>query len=101
MSAAWGKQGGDWNFIISAGYQYRNEVPLLEKDWAVLPYADNPVGGWSSLSNPGRYVPLGLRPDLGAGVVGPLAANVNDSGCESVGGIIAGATPSCLFQFTQ
>lgn len=87
VSAAWGKQGGDWNFIISAGYQYRNEVPLLEKDWAISSFADNPVGGWSSLSNPGYFV------DLGSGLP------VSDSeGCVALGGTLA---PFCRFQFTQ
>ncbi len=31
----------------------------------------------------------------------PLAANVNDVGCDDVGGIYAGAANSCHFQFTQ
>lgn len=96
LSAAYGFQGENWSWVTSAGYQFRNEVALLEKDWAILPFDQNPVGGWSSLSNPGRFVPLGFRPDLGA--VGPLAANVNDNGCEAVGGILA---PTCRFQFTQ
>ncbi|MEM8615701.1 MAG: TonB-dependent receptor [Pseudomonadota bacterium] len=96
LSAAYGVQGDNWNWVTSIGYQKREEVPLLEKDWAILSFEENPVGGWSSLSNPGRYVPLGFRPDLGG--VGPLAANVNDLGCEPLGGILA---PTCRFQFTQ
>jgi len=102
VSAAYGFQGSDWNWVTSVGYQMRSEVPLNEKDWAVLPYEDNPVGGWSSLSNPGRYVPLGFRPDLGA--VGPLAANVNDDGCDEAGGFrnpYVAAVNQCYFQFTQ
>ena len=94
ISAAYGLQGSNFNWVTSVGYNKRSEVLLNEKDWAVLPYADNPVGGWSSLSNPGRYVPLS------AGFT-PLAANVNDVGCDDVGGIYAGAANSCHFQFTQ
>ncbi len=90
IDAAYGFQGDNISWVTSVGYQFRNEVPLLEKDWAILPFAENPVGGWSSLSNPGRYVPLG--------VAGPLAANVNDLGCEPLGGVLA---PTCRFQFTQ
>ncbi|WP_273242013.1 TonB-dependent receptor plug domain-containing protein [Hyphomonas atlantica corrig.] len=93
VSAAWGKQGGDWNFIISAGYQYRNEVPLLEKDWAISDITENPVGGFSSLSNPGRYVALGAT-----GVIG--AVN-REAGCTDVGGIVNPANDQCYFQFTQ
>lgn len=101
ISAAYGLQGNGWNWITSVGYQKREEVPLLEKDWAILPFAENPVGGFSSLSNPGRYVALGLRPDLGPGVVGPIGALNRESGCTDVGGIINPTTDQCAFQFTQ
>lgn len=99
ISAAYGFQGDDWNFIISGGYQYRNEVPLLEKDWAILGIEEAPVGGYSSLSNPGRYVALGFRPDLGA--VGPLGALNREAGCTDVGGVINPVNDQCYFQFTQ
>lgn len=101
ISAAYGWQGDDWNFIVSGGYQFENEVPLTEKDWAILPFAENPVGGFSSLSNPGRYVALGLRPDLGPGVVAPIGALNREAGCTQVGGIINPTTDQCAFQFTQ
>ncbi|MEH6487205.1 TonB-dependent receptor plug domain-containing protein [Hyphomonas oceanitis] len=94
LSAAYGLQGSNFSWVTSVGYNKRSEVLLSEKDWAVLPYADNPVGGWSALSNPGRYVPLS------AGGV-PLAANVNDNGCDEVGGTYATALNSCQFNFTQ
>ncbi|MEL7040250.1 MAG: TonB-dependent receptor [Pseudomonadota bacterium] len=93
LSAAYGMQGDDWNFIISGGYQFENEVSLLEKDWAILPFEQNPVGGFSSLSSPGRYVALGAT-----GVIG--AVN-REAGCEQVGGIINPTTDQCAFQFTQ
>ena len=104
VSAAYGLQGDNWNWVTSAGYQFRSEVGLIERDATLRSYEENPVGGWSSLSNPGRYVPLGLRPDLGPGVVGPLAANVNDVGCAGVGGFPnpnVAAVNQCYFQFTQ
>lgn len=93
ISAAYGWQGDDWNFIVSGGYQFENEVPLTEKDWAILPFAENPVGGFSGLSNPGRYVALGAT-----GVIG--AVN-REAGCTQVGGIINPTTDQCAFQFTQ
>ena len=86
LSGAFGLQGDNWNWVTSVGYSFKNEVPLLEKDWAILPYADNPVGGWSSLSNPGYYIPLNG------------GATVLDNGCTAVGGTEA---PTCRFQFTQ
>lgn len=100
VSAAYGLQGDNWNWVTSAGYQFRSETGLIEKDWAVRDYNENPVGGWSSLSNPGRYVPLGIV----GGAVRPLAANVNDTGCAAAGGFVnpnVAAVNQCYFQFTQ
>lgn len=97
ISAAYGIQGDDWNFIISGGYQYRNEVGLIEKDWAISDITENPVGGYSSLSNPGRYVALGITP-TGLGVIG--AVN-REAGCTDVGGIVNPANDQCYFQYTQ
>jgi iron complex outermembrane receptor protein len=86
LNAAYGLQGSNFSWVTSVGYNKRSEVPLLEKDWAVLPYADNPVGGWSSLSNPGYYIPLNG------------GSTVLDNGCTDVGGTVVG---TCRFQFTQ
>ncbi|MEP0316216.1 MAG: TonB-dependent receptor [Hyphomonas sp.] len=97
ISAAYGLQGDNFNWVTSVGYSKRSEVLLNEKDWAVLPYDQNPVGGWSSLSNPGYYAVIGPRPDLpgGYGAIGSF----NDSGCEAVGGTNVSGT--CRFQFTN
>lgn len=95
ISAAYGLQGSNFSWVTSVGYNKRSEVGLIEKDWAILPFADNPVGGWSSLSNPGYYVPLGVV----GGAVAPIQGATNDTGCEPVGGIIVSGT--CRFQFTQ
>jgi outer membrane receptor protein involved in Fe transport len=92
MSAAYGLQGQNFSWVTSVGYNKRSEVGLIEKDWAILPNAENPVGGWSSLSNPGYYFPIG-----GAGT--PIQGATNDTGCTDVGGIIVSGT--CRFQFTQ
>ena len=87
LSGQYGLQGEGFNWVTTVEYQQRAEVALLEKDWAISSFADNPVGGWSSLSNPGYYV------DLGNG------APVSDAaGCTALGGTLA---PFCRFQFTQ
>mgnify|MGYP000035020303 CR=1 FL=1 len=94
LSAAYGLQGGDWNWVTSIGYQKRSEVALNEKDWAIRTWEDNPVGGWSSLSNPGRYVALGAT-----GVIGALNT---EAGCDDVGGFVNPYVLNrCYFQFTQ
>ena len=97
INASYGMQGGNWNWVTSVGYNFRPEVPLLEKDWAILPYADNPVGGWSTLSNPGYYVPLGLI----GGQVGAIQGPTGDLGCVDTGGFVNPASGLCNFNFTQ
>lgn len=78
LSAAYGLQGDNFNWVTTVEYQKRTETPLLEKDWAISSITENPVGGFSSLSNPGRYVVIGA-----AGT--PVGAEV-DSGCVAAGG---------------
>jgi outer membrane receptor protein involved in Fe transport len=97
LSAAYGMQGNGWNWITSAGYQNRSEVALIDKDWAIPDITENPVGGFSSLSNPGRYVALGITPG-GLGVIG--AVN-QEAGCQQVGAVVNPTTGQCNFQFTQ
>lgn len=87
ISGSYGLQGENFNWVTTLEYQKRSEVPLLEKDWAISSFADNPVGGFSSLSNPGYYV------DLGTG-----GAVSDAAGCTALGGTLA---PFCRFQFTQ
>ena len=87
ISGAYGLQGDGFNWVTTVEYQNRSEVGLTEKDWAISSFADNPVGGWSSLSNPGYFV------DLGNG-----AAVGDNAGCLALGGTLA---PFCRFQFTQ
>ncbi len=92
VSASYGLQADDFNWVTTVEYQKRSEVPLLAKDWAISPITENPVGGFSSLSNPGRYVVIGATGVIGAEV---------DSGCLDAGGIINPANGTCAFQFTQ
>jgi outer membrane receptor protein involved in Fe transport len=98
ISAAYGFQGSNFNWVTSVGYNKRSEVGLLEKDWAILPYADNPVGGWSTIGNPGAFV---ATPNIGIGTAlgSPLAFANPDAGCAQLGGVVGG--PVCRFQFTQ
>jgi outer membrane receptor protein involved in Fe transport len=86
ISAAYGLQGGNWNWVTSVGYNFRSEVGFPDKDWGTPTFAENPVAGYSGLSNPGYF-------SLGA------AGIVPDAGCIPLGGQVAGGV--CRFQFTQ
>lgn len=99
LSAAYGFQGDDWNWVTSVGYRERSETLLSEKDWAVRPFADNVYGGWSSFGNPGSFV-NGVNAFVDANVneVSGLSAAVVDPACAELGGIPG--TDRCRFQFT-
>ncbi len=99
INAAYGIQGDDWSWVTSVGYQFRSEVPLLEKDWATPTLEENPVAGYSSLSNPGRFVTIGVIPESNPVEIG-VNGNVRDEGCLPLGGQL-GPDGQCRFQFTQ
>ncbi len=93
FSAAYGMQWDNSNWVTTIEYQNRSETPFSEKDWAISSIEDNPVGGFSSLSNPGRFVVIG-----GAGT--PIGAEV-DTGCLAAGGVLHPTIGDCRFQYTQ
>ncbi|MEZ5999678.1 TonB-dependent receptor domain-containing protein [Hyphomonas sp.] len=98
ISASYGLQGDNFSWVTSVGYNKRGEVGAVEKDWAILPFADAPAGGWSSIGNPGSFV---ATPNIGIGSAlgSPLAFANSDDGCGALGGTDAGVV--CRFQFTN
>jgi len=83
--------------MIGAGWQHRSELPTTARDFTQVPYADNPTG-FSFLSNPGLYAPLGIIPGRGVTTVGLGVDGNQVDACESLGGIEGafprpGATP--------
>lgn len=98
ISASYGLQGSNFSWVTSVGYNKRGEVGASEKDWGILPFADAPAGGWSSIGNPGSFV---ATPNIGIGSAlgSPLAFANSDDGCADLGGTDAGVV--CRFQFTN
>jgi len=93
VNGAYGWQGDRMSWVTSVGYNFRSEAALVDKDWAISDITENPVGGFSSLSNPGRYVVIGAA--------GTPIGSANDDGCLDAGGIVNPANGTCAFQFTQ
>ncbi len=80
--------------VISGAYQFRGELMVREKDWALPTFAENSTpGGYTSIGNPGTYVPL--VPLLSGGG----AQFTPDPDCETVGNTNAGGF--CRFQYSQ
>lgn len=80
------------HWMTALEYDTRNELKISDRDWALLPRAQNTAGGWTSTPNPGTIIP--------ASAVGVpnFAATQPDSQCLNLGGNIAGA--GCAFQYT-
>ena len=80
--------------MIGAGWQHRSELPTTARDFTQVPYADNPTG-YSFLSNPGLYAPLGFIPGRGVTSLGLAVDGNRVDACESLGGI-EGAFPRAV-----
>lgn len=74
---SWGGRLGPARVLLAGGYQHRSELTVLDRDFAYLPYAANPQGGWSGGGSPGNFdfdgTLNGVRFDA-------------DEGCAAVGG---------------
>ena len=108
----WGREfaGGRGHLVSSFSHIDRGEVTLSDRDWAVLPYADSPTGGWSSVGRPSVVVPLRTWNGLSAaglgGFTGLLLGGIVDPNCETLGGARTTVLPQnprggfCRFQYT-
>jgi iron complex outermembrane receptor protein len=91
-NATWGRTFGDWNVMVSAGFQHRSELDVLDRDWAHRRYDQNPEGGWTGGGNPEAFTPAFLIPGgtLGTGAFLALPAQSSaarvDLGCTAQGG---------------
>jgi iron complex outermembrane receptor protein len=74
---SWGGEIGPARVLLSGGYQRRGELTTTDRDFAILPYEENPQGGWSGGGAPGNF-----DFDSAAGGVRFDA----DEGCADVGG---------------
>ncbi|MBI1251442.1 MAG: TonB-dependent receptor [Alphaproteobacteria bacterium] len=89
VNATWGWRNGPLDVLIAGGYQFRSELSTLERDWAIRSFAENPEGGFSSISNPGRFLPASTG----------FTTSIPDPGCVPLGGTLV--ANQCRFQFTQ
>ena len=73
--------------VSSFSYMRRSQVEMIKRDWAVLPYDENPLGGWSSIGRPAVVVPLDRWQTAPVGgFTGMLATGIVDPNCEKLGG---------------
>lgn len=97
VDATWGTSGSNWSAMVSAGFQHRSELRVLDRAWAPAPYEINPNAGWSFSVNPSQFIPVGLvGPN---GTLAATGARAVDVGCLRLGGIMPFAG-FCTQQFT-
>ncbi|MBI1186728.1 MAG: TonB-dependent receptor [Alphaproteobacteria bacterium] len=82
----WNSADGNMDLLLAGSVQHRSVLSTTERDWALRDFADNPLGGWSAISNPGRFVSLST------------GASLNDPQCVLLGGILA---PTCRYRYTE
>ena len=104
-SALFGKVFDNGNILLSAGWQHRSELKVIDRSWASRPFTENPEGGWSGGSSTTGIVPIaqtgtGAWVPIGTGVAGVTGAV--DVGCAALGGIpVGGGIQSCRFHYTE
>ena len=98
---------GRAHLVSSYSYIQRSELELVDRDWAVRPYAESPLGGWSATGRPAVFVPYDKYDQTGGGFGGLLVTGVVDPSCETLGGAhtsagLGGNTIGgfCRFQYT-
>ena len=99
VSASYGYNGERLHVLVAGGYQYRGELLVRDRDFAIRPYAENPQGGFTGGGNPADF--LGLGP-TGA----PNTGITVDSSCAALGGVpttptAAGVPQRCTNNYTQ
>ena len=86
FSITYGTQLNDGtNFLLSAAQQKKPELRAQNTDYATQTFANNDVGGWSSIGNPATFIYKdGAPANVAAGLGG--AAFISDPGCNRAGG---------------
>lgn len=108
ISAIFGTQIGDFDWVTSFGYNGRSELHQRDRGWSSNTDGSAfPYGGYSTIGNPGTYYAFldtnpagdGLYVDAHIGGAPTWPQGMPDPGCEDVGSLLAGGT--CNFQYTQ
>ncbi len=96
VHGSWGRQGDNYSILLAGGYQHRDELLAVDRDFAVMDFESNPEGGWTGGGNPATFLPLGVIPGVGVAPIGGLRA---DPQCAAQGGYVT-AAGWCRTQYT-
>lgn len=76
-----GKAWDRFNVMVSAGYQFRADLAIVDRDWAVREFSENPEATWSTGSSPMSFIPVAAN-------FAAVGARRADVGCTPLGGIV-------------
>ena len=95
FSALFGHKFDHGDVLLSASYQHRSELPVLERSFARKAYLDNPAT-YSAAGNPGSFLSFTAPSAAGAQLS-------RDAGCTPLGGTagFSGTTPVCYEKYTD
>ncbi|HXI86374.1 MAG TPA: TonB-dependent receptor [Parvularculaceae bacterium] len=97
---SYGHKADRWRVFLAAGYQHKSELLANERDYAILPFAENPQGGWTGGGNPATFLTLGLVSNgMGGFVAAPNGPLHGDADCTALGGFFT-AQNRCATQYT-
>ncbi len=104
FSITYGTQLNDGtNFLLSLGSQFKPEYYSQDSDYTAYTHdimkGGNPVGGWSSIGNPGTFI---FSATDGNANTADITTLLGDPGCNAAGGYHEnGATAAQSIQFTD
>ncbi len=58
FSVSAGKVWDRFDVFVSAGYQFKADLPVIERDWATREFNENPEATWSTGSSPFSFLPV-------------------------------------------
>ena len=96
-----GLAGERWSGFLALEFDHRSELKIRDKDWGLLPFAENFNGGWSATGMPGTtYLRNPAIPTLPGQLPGTNQQQFRgiDPQCVALGG--DPVTGPCAFQFT-
>lgn len=76
-----GKAWERFDVLVSAGYQFRADLPITQRDWAMREFHENPEATWSTGSSPMSFIPVAAN-------FTAVGARRADVGCAPLGGIV-------------
>ncbi|MGD2134402.1 MAG: TonB-dependent receptor, partial [Maricaulaceae bacterium] len=104
IGGIFGHSGDNYDWFVAAEYGHRSQLRVIDRDWALQDFVDNPQGGWSSIGNPATIINPNVIPIAQAINQAPVIFGQADPNCNALGGFVTPIASTggsiCRFQFT-